>query len=367
MRVLSHASIGRPNRKALNHLTMHWENPSMAKSASTIGQNSIWESAPMASVLHTIERLGPTTLPVLITGESGTGKEVAARALHVASNRASNKLVVVDCAAIAPTLMESELFGHRKGAFTGASTTTPGLARIADGGTFFLDEIGELPTPIQVKLLRLLEDGSFRSVGGTETQQTDLRIIAATNRDVEAEVISGRFRRDLYHRLNGARIHLPPLRERRADILPLMQHYLTHAAHQAQRDPFTLTEKTQRVLEEAPWPGNVRELVNCAHFIASLAQNTQVGIEDLPPSFRQGPESPPSGWLPAEAHATPISAIRTDLPYKEAKREWLSIFETQYVQEILRLADGNVSKAARQSGMDRRSIQRILKRLNSPT
>ena len=337
----------------------------MAETVSTIGQGSVWQSAPMASVLNTIEKLGPTTLPVLITGESGTGKEVAARALHAASGRASKKLIVVDCAAIAPTLMESELFGHRKGAFTGASTTTPGLARTANGGTFFLDEIGELPTPIQVKLLRLLEDGSFRAVGGTETQRTDLRIIAATNRDIEAEVISGRFRRDLYHRLNGARIHLPPLRERRADILPLMRHYLAQAASRAKRDPFTLAEPTQRALIEAPWPGNVRELVNCANFIASLAQTADVTLQDLPPSFRQGPDTPPSGWLPAEDHTTPISAIRTDLPYMEAKREWLSIFEAQYVQEILRLADGNVSKAARQSGMDRRSIQRILKRLNS--
>ncbi len=338
------------------------ENPPMTDSGHPIHSNTIWASPAMREIRRTIERIGPTGLPVLITGESGTGKEVIATALHAASARARRRMVVVDCAASTPTLMESELFGHQKGAFTGAATTTPGLARSADGSTFFLDEVGEMPTPIQVKLLRLLQDGSFRSVGGTETHTADLRIVAATNRDIEAEVMSGRFRRDLYHRLNGARIHIAPLRERRLDILPLMQHYLAIATLRSNRDPLTLSPEVEELLTSAPWPGNVRELVNCAQFIASLTSGPHVTARDLPPTFRRGSSMPPSGWLPADNGETPITAIRSDLPYKEAKRQWLNIFEGQYVQAILRESGGNVSQAARASGMDRRSIQRILKR-----
>ena len=167
-------------------------------------ESVVWASDEMTQIRQVVNRIGPSSLPVLITGESGTGKEVIAKAIHQASTRDKKKFVIVDCAAITPTLMESELFGHQKGAFTGASTSSPGLAREADGGTFFLDEIGELPGPVQVKLLRLLQDGSFRAVGSSKTENADLRIIAATNRDLEAEVISGRFRRDLFHRLNGA-------------------------------------------------------------------------------------------------------------------------------------------------------------------
>lgn len=334
----------------------------MAEGTPPSAEGAVWASPAIQAIRSTVNRLGPTSLPVLITGESGTGKEVIARALHDASARNRKRLVVVDCAAITPTLMESELFGHQRGAFTGAATTTPGLARAANGGTFFLDEIGELPTAVQVKLLRLLEDGTFRSVGGTEPQRSDLRIIAATNRDIEAEVVAGRFRRDLYHRLNGARIHIPPLRERQADILPLFHHYLSLAATKADRPTIALSPEAEERLIAALWPGNVRELVNCARFMASLSQGSVAGIADLPPNFHRSGSAPPSGWLPAPAKTTPMSAIRTDLPYKEAKREWLDIFEAQYVQGILRDANGNVSAAARKAGMDRRSIQRILRR-----
>ena len=332
-----------------------------------MADGSIWASPDMAAIRLTIDRIAATTLPVLITGESGTGKEVVARAIHAASHRKNRRMVVVDCAAIAPTLMESELFGHKKGAFTGAATTTPGLVRAADGGTFFLDEIGELPTPVQVNLLRLLQDGSFRSVGETKTDQADLRIIAATNRDIEAEVVAGHFRRDLYHRLNGVRLHIPPLRDRRADILPLLERYIQVSARAQDREPLSLSAETEKLLLSAPWPGNVRELVNCAHYVCSLASGPQVDVEDLPPSFRNGSGAPPSGWLPAETGATPIAAIRTDLPYKQAKRQWLDIFEAQYVGGILNKAGGNVSKAARDSGMDRRSVQRIIKRMEDPS
>jgi DNA-binding NtrC family response regulator len=327
--------------------------------------DTIWVSPSMRAIRTIINRIGPTQLPVLITGESGTGKEVIARALHSASERKNKRLVVVDCAAISPTLMESELFGHLKGAFTGATTTTRGLAREADNSTFFLDEIGELPTPVQVKLLRLLQDGSFRSVGGTTVETANLRIIAATNRDIEAEVAAGNFRRDLYHRLNGARIHIPPLRERPSDIQPLFERYLVHYCQEATRPILSLSDEVTEILSHAHWPGNVRELVNCAHFVASLSAGTQVQVDDLPPSLRLRGNVPKPGFLPPIHSATPISAIRTDLTYKDAKRKWLEIFEAQYIQAILTRNQGNVSAAAQDAQMDRRSIQRMVKRLGT--
>jgi DNA-binding NtrC family response regulator len=326
---------------------------------------TVWVSQSMRTIQATIQRIGPTQLPVLITGESGTGKEVIARALHTASVHSHKRLVVVDCAAISPTLMESELFGHLKGAFTGATTTTRGLVREAHNSTFFLDEIGELPTPVQVKLLRLLQDGSYRSVGGTTVENANLRIVAATNRDIESEVAAGRFRRDLYHRLNGVRVHIPPLRERPSDIGPLFERYLAHYCHEANRPVLSLSDEVSEILEHGRWPGNVRELVNCAHFVASLSVGSQVQIDDLPPSLRLRGTKPQPGFLPPTKSATPISAIRTDLPYKEAKRNWLEIFEAQYIQAILDRNQGNVSAAAQEAQMDRRSIQRMVKRLGS--
>ena len=203
--------------------------PAGADHPSTVfARGPVGESEAMARIREPSPRVGPSDLPVLITGESGTGKEVIARAVHESSHRRSRKLVVVDCAAITPTLMESELFGHIKGAFTGASSTTTGLAAEADGGTLFLDEIGEVPPSVQVKLLRLLEDGTYRSVGDTRSQRVNLRVLAATNRDLDAAMACGDFRPDLYHRLNGVRIHLPPLRDRVSDILPLANHFIDH-------------------------------------------------------------------------------------------------------------------------------------------
>ena len=330
----------------------------MDETAAQGQQHPIWASDALKAIRRLVERIGPTQLPVLVTGESGTGKEVVVRTLHAASIRSHERLVVVDCAAITPSLMESELFGHQKGAFTGAGRTTRGLVSQADGGTFFLDEIGELPMPVQVKLLRLLEDGTFRSVGGTELQHADLRIVAATNRDIDADVREGRFRADLYHRLNGARVHIPALRDRPADVVPLMQHYLAVHAQQTATAPLMLSPGVEAVLRAAPWPGNVRELVNCAKYMALLAQGPAVTIDDLPEGVvRRAPPVPADGMQP-------LPRVRTDLPYRQAKRAWLDTFEAHYVGRLLEVHNGNVSKAARESGIDRRSIQRILSRLN---
>jgi len=312
----------------------------------------------MRQVLDTVQRLAPTDIPILITGESGTGKEVIAKAIHAHSMRRSAPFVVVDCAAIPPTLMESELFGYKQGAFTGAVKDRKGLVEAADGGTFFLDEIGELPPHVQVRLLRLLQDGGYRPVGDTAPRRAQIRTIAATNRDIESEVANDTFRSDLYHRLNGCRIHLPPLRERRADVAPLMEHYLSVFGSNEHGD-LQLSPEAADQLVKAAWPGNVRELVNCARYIASLAAGPVVTVADLPPAVLNcgerssaQPPGPGPGRFPV------------DLPYKEAKRLVLDEFETAYLRALLQRHGGNVSAAARGAGIDRRSIQRMLKRMS---
>lgn len=313
----------------------------------------IGESAALGQIRQSIKRIGPSDLPVLITGESGTGKEVIARTIHAESRRAAQKLVVVDCAAITPTLMESELFGHIKGAFTGASTTTKGMAAEAHGGTLFLDEIGEIPPSVQVKLLRLLQDGTFRAVGDTQTQQVNLRILAATNRDLEKAMADGSFRPDLYHRLNGVRLHLPPLRERPDDILPLAQHFIETLG----RPTLRLSPDAEDLLVRNAWPGNVRELLNCMRYVSSLFEGEVVMPADLPATVRTG-----SGVAKALPDLTEARQVDLSMSYKDAKRAWLDRFEDVYVTALLDAHNGNVSAAADQAGMDRRSIQRILKR-----
>jgi DNA-binding NtrC family response regulator len=317
--------------------------------------SGVWASGAMQAVLGIVDRVAPTHLPVLITGESGTGKEVIAQAVHARSAVSSGPLVVVDCAAIPPTLMESELFGHKHGAFTGAVRDRRGLVEAADGGTFFLDEIGELPPAVQVKLLRLLEDGSYRPVGESTPRTARIRTIAATNLDIEQAVADGGFRTDLYHRLNGCRIHLPPLRERRADIKPLLTHYLSRLGKERDGPPLHLGEEAAAALLDAHWPGNVRELVNCANFIASLAIGPEVTLEDLPQGLLT---TPAQLQIPVPPQEIPV-----DLPYKDAKRQVLDQFEAVYIVALLARHRGNVSAAARDAGIDRRSIQRMLKRL----
>lgn len=319
--------------------------------------DATWASPAMTAVLGIVQRVAPTQLSVLITGESGTGKEVVARTIHQHCTRPESPLVVVDCAAIPPTLLESELFGHTKGAFTGAISHRSGLVSMADGGTFFLDEVGEMPAEIQAKLLRLLEDGSYRPVGGTEQKTAQLRVIAATNRDLEQAVTQGRFRRDLYHRLNGCRIHLPPLRERREDIPPLLSAYLHKFAKAQGRPAPSLSSEAAHILASAPWPGNVRELVNCARYLASLVPGPVITSDDLPPMGEPLPVDEP-------LHSSEVAPDLSLLPYKAAKRAVLDKFEAEYIQAILARHGGNVSAAARAAGIDRRSIQRMLKRMD---
>ena len=246
----------------------------------------------MQQVLRTIEKLHGDCSPVLITGESGVGKELVARAVHLVSPLAGRVFLPVDSASLIGSLMESELFGHTKGAFTGAVDTKPGLVRAADGGTLFLDEIGELPQEVQAKLLRVLQEGEIRPIGATKPIPVNVRILAATNRDLEAEVKAARFRKDLYYRLNVINIHLPPLRERREDIPPLVEHFSRrYAIHNV-----SVAEDVMQAFLAYHWPGNVRELENAIRRMMALKSNPVVQVADLPSSLRNFAErlhSPP--------------------------------------------------------------------------
>jgi len=362
--------------RALKHRELHQENRRLrAQLGAQEGEGDngiIGDSAPIRKVRELLRRVGPTDLGVLITGESGTGKEVVAQALHKLSTRSEKAFVPVDCAAIPANLMESELFGHEKGAFTGATNQRQGLVESANGGTFFLDEIGELAMPVQVKLLRLLQEGEYRRVGGTRMLNADLRVVAATNRVLEEEVAAGTFREDLFHRLNIVHVRLPPLRERRDDVPLLAQHFVVRFAAQGGRPDLRMGAELVEAISRYDWPGNVRELVNCCRFIAGLSVTNVAGIDDLPPRIRDAvgrarpappPMAAPAAGVPTtdEAGGLPVG-IRYDLPYKKAKRLWLEVFEYAYITHLLKSHEGNISHAAREAGIDRKSIQRLMKR-----
>lgn len=299
----------------------------------------VGSSTCMEGVREKIKRFGPTECTVLVTGESGTGKELVARALHRASPRHDGPFVPINCAAMPEALLESELFGHTKGAFTGAETNTDGLFVVANGGTLFLDEIGAMPLKLQPKLLRALQDPSVRAVGGTRERSVDVRVVAATNGDLSRAVQDGTFRRDLYFRLDVASIHLPPLRDRADDVVPLVQHFLETSAGGA---PRRLTPEALRHLRSYPWPGNVRELENCVRASVALAMDGAIEASHLPARIRMGRPSrafPPGSGEFALAHV-----------------------ERAHIDSVLRALDGNKAKAAETLGIDRSTLYRKLKR-----
>jgi DNA-binding NtrC family response regulator len=318
------------------------------------GVTLLGESPAIHRLRDRLNQVAKTPLPVLLVGETGTGKEVAARFLHDQSGRAG-PFVAVDCAALSPSLVESELFGHERGAFTGATQRREGLVYAARGGTFFLDEIGELPAPTQTRLLRLLQEGSYRLVGGNDERKADIRVVAATWRDLGVFVAEGKFRRDLYHRLAVVELKLPPLRDRGGDVELLLEGFLAEAT--AGRPP-TLDATVRQHLHDWPWPGNIRELKNVAAYIGAMARGRTVTMDDIPPQMRRAPPG-----FPSSASVPSIAPIRTDLAYMDARRLWLDAFQQRYVEAILEQNGGNVSAAARAAGMDRRSIQRIASRM----
>lgn len=318
-------------------------------------------SEAMERLRHQIARVAATPLPVLIQGETGSGKEVVARELHHASGR-TGPFVPVDCGALTTALVESELFGNERGAFTGANTAREGLVWAATGGTFFLDEIGELPMQGQTRLLRLLENRTYRPVGGTEQRSADIRVIAATWRDLPQRIRDGQFREDSFHRLSIIELTVPPLRERPGDVAELFTHFV--AQQHPGATPIELDLEATDRLTRWTWPGNVRELRNAAQYVAAMATGARVGLGDLPRKMRTG--DPPPAARGAAVHAPGSRReVRIDLPYMEARREVLDTFQLRYVQAMLDAHDGNISAAARASGMDRRSIQRILARIRS--
>src|SRR5690554_5071517 len=279
-------------RRALAHSN---EQDTVHAGQSTHTPEIIGEAPAMQEVFRAIGRLSHSNITVLINGESGTGKELVAQALHNHSPRSSHPFIALNMAAIPRDLIESELFGHEKGAFTGASAIRQGRFEQANGGTLFLDEIGDMPGDTQTRLLRVLADGEFYRVGGTTPVKVDVRIIAATHQNLEKLVQAGDFREDLFHRLNVIRVHLPKLAERREDIPRLMQHFLQRAANELTVEPKILRPETQSCLTTLPWPGNVRQLENICRWLTVMASGREVHINDLPPELRHQSEPRSSG------------------------------------------------------------------------
>jgi two-component system response regulator HydG len=306
-------------------------------------------SQAMTKMCELLTRVAGTETTVLITGESGTGKELVAKALHTKSGRKDGPFVAINCAAMPETLLESELFGHTKGAFTDARTARPGLFIKASRGTLFLDEIGEMPQGMQAKLLRALQERTVRPVGGDQEQPFDARIIAATNRDLETEVEEKRFREDLFYRINVVRIHVPPLRARGSDILVLAQNFLERYAAQSRRPVIGMTSASADKLLSYPWPGNVRELQNCIERAVALAQFDQIGVDDLPEKIRD--------------YKTARINIESNDPAELLPMEEV---ERRYILKVLEAVGGNKTLAAQVLGFDRRTLYRKLERVRDP-
>jgi DNA-binding NtrC family response regulator len=301
----------------------------------------IGQSASMQEVFRLIERAGPTDKAILIQGESGTGKELVARALHRRSLRVDKPLVVINCAALPETLLESELFGHEKGAFTGAVAAKPGLFEVADGGTLFIDEIGELAGGLQAKLLRVLEDGSMRRIGSVKERRVDVRLLAATNRSLIREVREGRFREDLYYRINVMSLELPPLRKRVGDIPLLLRHFVG--------SEWKIESEATAAIERCEWPGNIRQLINALDRAKIMADDRLIGLADLPAEVVE--VAPPTN---------PVAALAAD-------SDDLAAIERAHVVEILNRENGNKARAARALGVNRRSLYRLLDKYNIRT
>jgi len=306
----------------------------------------IGTSANIQDVLRMISRLKDTRTPVLITGESGTGKELVARAIHFRGSMAQTPFVAVDCGSLVPTLMESELFGYEKGAFTGATKSKGGLFQTANGGTIFLDEIGELPLEMQAKLLRVLQEKEVRPVGSNEKVNVEVRVIAATNRDLESSYRTGTFRKDLYFRLNVVTVHIPPLRERRSDIPMLVHHFLDRYAPGAN---LQVTPAAMKSLLHYEWPGNVRELENCVARAVTLGDHNIIDVGDLPPAIRAEQTS-------ATTMTTPDAASLSTTALAEMER--------MTILRVFEQAHGDKALAGKMLGISRATLYRKLKRYN---
>ncbi|HLL53157.1 MAG TPA: sigma 54-interacting transcriptional regulator [Myxococcaceae bacterium] len=309
----------------------------------------VGKSLKMRQIFGLIKKVAPMDVSVLVQGETGTGKELVARAIHENSSRKNGPMVVLDCGAIPPNLIESELFGHEKGAFTGAVSSRPGAFERANGGTIFLDELGELRVDLQPKLLRVLENREVRRVGGNEVSQVDVRVVAATNRDLQKEIQGGTFREDLFFRLSVIQIQLPPLRQRKDDIPYILRAGLSDPEIVAKHGRKKFTPEALSVLSNYAWPGNVRELMNVLSHVLTFSESEEIDVIHLPARLQgQQKESPLS-----------FNEYRS---FKDAKEEMLENFEREYIGKVLRRCEGNISRAARESGLHRKSIERLVKK-----
>jgi transcriptional regulator with PAS, ATPase and Fis domain len=303
----------------------------------------IGSTPSVRQILDMVRKIGPTDSTVLITGETGVGKELIARAVHMSSRRKANPFVKVNCAAIPETLIESELFGYEKGAFTGAVINKPGRFEIADRGTLFLDEIGEIPPHLQVKLLTVLQDKAFERVGGVKTIKVDMRIVAATNMDLKGAVESGQFRSDLFYRLNVVPIHIPPLRERRDDISSQVEYFLNRFCTKYGKGTLRISPEIMPALISYNWPGNIRELENVMERMVLMSEGEEIGYEQLPAEIQ--------GIEPATDTHTLKGTV--DSIYRSTER--------QLIEDALKKTDQNRTKAAKLLGISRRTLQNKIK------
>lgn len=309
----------------------------------------VGKSPALLKVLKTVEKVAKTDSNVLIFGESGTGKELIAHLIHANSPRASHPFIPVDCAALPENLLESELFGFERGAFTDAYRTKHGIFEYADKGTLFLDEIGEMPLQMQTKLLRVLQERQFRRIGGRELIRVDVRFISATNRDLVQAMEEKTFRQDLFYRLNVISLYLPPLRERREDIPLLVAHFLRHYCEAFDKPLKIPTQAALALMEEYPWPGNVRELQNVIEQAVALTEEEEITPEDLPAKIRA-------------MEGCDLQVSDLSLPFEDAKSRLVETFEKKYLQSLMAQCEGNVSLAARKAGVSRKTIHRLLKK-----
>jgi len=340
------------------------EHVDVVPSESEIFGSIVGRSVAMREIFGILEKIAPTTATVVIEGETGTGKEVFAKTIHQMSKRAEAPFIVFDCGAVPESLIESELFGHEKGSFTGAIMTRKGLFEMAHGGTIFLDELGELSLDLQPKLLRVLEQREVRRVGSNKSTPVNVRVIAATNRNLEDEVRNGRFREDLFYRLSVVRLTLPALRERVEDIPLLVRHFLSqleiNRAPSGELRIKAATPAALGALTRYGWPGNVRELVNVIERACSFAESDMINPDDLPDYISAGNEPLRTSGEFATMIDAPGREQLVDLPFKDAKEEWISSFERDYILELLRRHQGNISQASREADIDRKYFRKLM-------
>ena len=318
-------------------------------SPTTLSRPLIGDDPQMMRILRMVDKVAPTDSSVLILGESGTGKELVARALHERSGRSGRPLVPINCGAIPENLLESELFGHIKGAFTGASASRQGRFELADGGTIFLDEIGELQLHLQVKLLRVLQERCVEPVGGSRSVPVDVRVVAATNKDLEAEVVAGRFREDLYYRLNVVELPVPPLRRRVSDLPALVAHFNARLQSTRGRSVTGFTDEAMAVLMRYAWPGNVRELENVVERVSVFCMDEMVDVDDLPPKLLREDRSGQGVPMDLPEEGLDLRALLNDL-------------EERLIRQALERTSWNKNRAATLLRMNRTTLVEKLKK-----